>query len=339
MFRLLKFAYDRIFPKRLSREDIAKEKLSFLPNSLRELCLKYDYDINDKLKYIFKYMDTSICSVNNLPDKRVIYGTISGELKIWNKKTNKYDYISNKSGDSITCIIPLPDNKVAFDSNNNFIILDLNTNISKVINPGHRDKIFSLIALPNNQVASCSLDNSIKIWDLTEDKLKFTLISHGLLFCARFLSNNRIIAKYSSGKYPIWDLITGKLIFGCEPSIENAYIINEMEIMHNNLRISSNKKTCSIVINDGRIVYGTREGDIILWNPISQKEDLKFRAHFCQIDCIIYTPNNKIITVSAAKTLKVWDIFTQVCECEIDTPFKSFTCQAKTLETYISLML
>jgi WD40 repeat protein len=63
---------------------------------------------------------------------------------------------------------------------------------------------------------------------------------------------------------------------------------------------------CADILSDGKIVSGTQDGYIIIWDPISGNRYTSFRGHKYNINCIATLPDKRIISGSDDGTLKIW---------------------------------
>ena len=71
---------------------------------------------------------------------------------------------------------------------------------------------------------------------------------------------------------------------------------------------------CISVLPDGRIISGSYDKTLKIWNPSTGNCDHTFIGHTDAVRCIAILPNGRIISGSSDKTLKIWNLLTGNCD-------------------------
>jgi len=70
----------------------------------------------------------------------------------------------------------------------------------------------------------------------------------------------------------------------------------------------ADKVTCLCLLNDGRLVSGSKDNNIIIFNKITYEPDLVIKEHKDTINCIIKLDTNILASCSSDKTIKIFKI-------------------------------
>ena len=222
--------------------------------------------------------------------------------------TNKYDYyFNNKLETSIDdiCLIPQYDRKCFvywFDDNNLLIIkgcvlykLDLKTKEKKFLYR-HDSYILSVKVLPNHRIISCDCSSIIVFDIIFPNKIQITKeddLQNITIF------NNWIVC-HLSREIQIWDLEDYTCKYILRPSKVKQYQINTVVVFDKKIACD-----CGLFI---------KVWDFNIKKLDYTKSDIHLQGHTEQITVICPLPNNKIISGSYDKNLRLWNLTTQECE-------------------------
>ena len=70
----------------------------------------------------------------------------------------------------------------------------------------------------------------------------------------------------------------------------------------------TDKVTCLSVLDDGRLVSGSKDNNIIIYNKITFKPDIIIKDHKDTINCILRLDSDLLVCCSADKTIKIFKI-------------------------------
>lgn len=87
----------------------------------------------------------------------------------------------------------------------------------------------------------------------------------------------------------------------------NDFNINTKQLMKK-LKYHSDKVTCLCLLDDGRLVSGSKDNNIIIYNKITYEQDLIIREHRDTVNCLIKLNSNTLASCSSDKTIKVFKI-------------------------------
>jgi WD40 repeat protein len=111
------------------------------------------------------------------------------------------------------------------------------------------------------------------------------------------LPDKRIVGDAGIPTLKIWNLETDE----CEATLEGH----------------SKRVSCISVFPDGRIITGSYDNTLVLWNtPLGnkpQKDNIIFRGHTDGISCVTTLSNGRIISGSYDNTVKIWNAQTGNC--------------------------
>ena len=74
------------------------------------------------------------------------------------------------------------------------------------------------------------------------------------------------------------------------------------------IKCGMNYILCLCILNDGRLVSGSDDRNIIIYNKKTYKPDLIIKEHYSSVNCIIKLNCNKLASGSADKTIKIFKI-------------------------------
>jgi WD40 repeat protein len=200
-----------------------------------------------------------------------------------------------------------------------------NATLHRVCN-GHTGGVTD-VASDATHLFSCSQDNTIRIWE-KEDRnpLLFEIPDEGegcILACHK----DKLISGFSGhgGKcLSVWDLAEEKLIGtlrtepGCPSSLymdDNILISGSFGTIKiwdaRNLTLKNTLKghdgeICALACNGRLLASGSRDHDIILWNPEMNGKICKFRGHTGSVFALAFY-GKYLISGSEDMTLRIWD--------------------------------
>ncbi|OAQ32655.1 WD40 repeat-like protein [Linnemannia elongata AG-77] len=199
---------------------------------------------------------------------------------------------------------------------------------------GHTGGVHSVAFSPcGKQIASASHDRTIRLWSSETGECLFVLNGHeGGLTDIAFCSTSEMIASSSMDRtVRLWNSSSGQLISrllghgswittctfspdGLQFASGDLYGIIRLWEVNTNLSDSTTQKravpvrTVAYSHNDGqRLVLGTEASSILLWDPRSDKPDVKLEGHTGAVYSVTYSPCGKwILSGSRDKTVRLW---------------------------------
>ena len=247
-----------------------------------------------------------------------------------------YDPINNfncaqviKRSHFITSICQLEDGTISSSSIDNSITIGNYT-----IPHAHQDFIYAIITLPNNRIASCSSDESIKIWksnppysdtpikelkgheysvfSLLYIKEKDIMISGSVDETIRFWNMSTyqcesvISCLHSYGVHSIYQIDCDRVIIGGNKTF-SIVNINKMIIEKTIKDESLEYFNCFAKLKDNKtILCGCSKGLFCFYDMKTQQYKIENNYHSDDINCLLVLDDNRIISSSSDKTMKVW---------------------------------
>ena len=123
-------------------------------------------------------------------------------------------------------------------------------------------------------------------------------------------SNKNVKIEYNIEEEQINNLINTINNFGKIKTNDNIYDDYKIEMknpVHKLINHTSNV-ICLCVLNDGRLVSGSYDKSIIIYNKITYQPDLIIKEHSNDVYCIIQLSSGELVSCSNDKTIKIFSI-------------------------------
>ena len=282
-----------------------------------------------------KHNDSAL-SVAFSPDgKRISSGSSDNTIRIWDIQSENEIMRMECNGGEIFSVIfnPIGNLLVSGSKNNKVKVWRLTCEMERF--PGHTRGISDISYSPlGNMVATGASDNKICLWDSRTGKEITNIVTqYEVNSIDMSKDGSRIAAGGESGSIAIFDVKSGKeqVAFSRSPFSVNSiafspndkYIASGHEwgeiniwdaksgCLRTVLRESSENSINSIkYFSDGkRIVYGSDDNTVCIWDIISKNEVAKLRGHREAVTGVAISPNEeRVASGSLDKTLRIWDI-------------------------------
>jgi WD40 repeat protein len=214
----------------------------------------------------------------------------------------------------------------------------------KIWNPynGKCDRILEghaascVASMKNGKIVSGSTDKTLRIWNADTGKCELILKGHNSGVCCCFiLSDERIVSGYDDGTIKIWDVHTKPKVsymscMSCMPCVSCV-----------TLKGHTDRITYISELSDNRIVSGSNDDTIKIWNAKTEKCDItlnchrrlfgsfyKFNKHYDDNNCIAILLNDSVVSAASDNRLKIWNTQTGQCERILEGHADSVTCVA-----------
>jgi hypothetical protein len=286
------------------RITIANYLCDFFPKDISNLISGYDYHLKGKSNILIDRDNIdvhhgAIDCISVLSDGqkcRLVTGASDGKIKIWDPNTKKCDTTLIGHTGRITCIDIF-----------------------------HDESVFYIISGSN--------DKTIKIWNVQTGKCEFTFTEHDdCIQHIKVLSDGplcKIVSGTDSSILKIWN-----------PSefLRQTHTDNSAMNLRTHRPGTSSRSSgvfssdcghtdflsCINVLHDGRIVTGSHDNTLRIWNPKNDKcditlvgyhaSDITFREHTDMICSVSVLHDKRIISGAWDQTLKIWNAQTGISD-------------------------
>lgn len=184
---------------------------------------------------------------------------------------------------------------------------------------GHSSIVQCIHQLKDGRLISGSWDHTIRIWDMTQDPpvaLK-TLRGHrSYISCLLELSDGCILSGSYDKTIKMWDVTQGD-----NPGIGLDWILNTVSYFWDpSARMCVQTMTghsdyvwCMLQLADGRIMSGSKDSSIKIWELGSGNCDKTLTGHQSIVQCILQLQDGRVVSGSNDHSIKVWDVILGVC--------------------------
>ncbi len=282
-----------------------------MPKVLSDLVQQYDPIKDSWIDWIDwqdepKLQVSGVTAICSLQKNQLVFGTLLGQIKIWNYVSGKLETILEDKivslspelhlelspeffalfdiGGFINALCILPENKLAYGRFREIKIWNLNSGKLEKKFEGHTSIINSLCVLPVDKLISSSLGET-KIWDLHSGQCEKTLNISADVLCP--LYGNKFLSGHTDGTIKIWDLNN----YECENTLEghNGSCIKALSVLPRNRLLS---------------IYAC--GAVKIWD-LSTKKCLQTSQGNVTIELCCILPFNKLAaTTSFSNRIKIW---------------------------------
>lgn len=270
----------------------------------------------------------SVCYVPAIPSQhppRIVTATNSGttlDITTWNLENGNRINRFVKNGPEIHSMFSVPNAepaRIVFALNDTAEMLNIDTGETIRIFKGGVDAVCHV---PPLQLATASDDHTAKLWNIETGEPLHTFVGHeGALIDVCYvpavgMTQLECIATVSWDETArLWDIATGAVIqtFGVAVPRQSAYTPNALTAV------------CYVPAQNAsqpaRIVTGSMDGTVNLWDPETGKLMFSFRAHMVEIFKMSYIPTAeashpaRIVTSQAGDNtesvgeVKIWQVW------------------------------
>ena len=122
--------------------------------------------------------------------------------------------------------------------------------------------------------------------------------------------NKNIKIEYNIEEEQINNLIDNIKILGEIISIDNLYDDYKIEYKISNYKLKNHSSyiCCLCILNDGRLVSGSDDNSIIIYNKKTYQPDLIIKEHIKTVCCIIQLNSGEMVSCSCDCTIKLYNI-------------------------------
>jgi WD40 repeat protein len=307
--------YNVLFHKCNKRQiDIIKVLNPFFPNVITKLISNYDYHLDGK-SYKLNDELNMIRSLVILSNERIVVGskTVNDpKIKIWNIDTGICDTtFMDNSKYGLKCLALLPDNRIVSESYDKTIkIWNIQTGKPDISFLNENNGVLcSIVILPDGQIASLSYQYSLRIYNPQNGKYNDIFDNNLPIYeqsrCIDVLRDGRIVIGTNMSELQIWDIKTGK---------RDKTLIGHTSFINCVIVLSDGSSSYCFVDRAERIVSGSSDNKLKIWNAQTGKCDITLIGHTDAITKIAELPDGRIVSGSADKTLRIWNLKTGICD-------------------------
>ena len=222
---------DEEIPMPIYSMDIKNNKLIILAGGEEGSRELFIFDFNSKKLTHLLHTDTTFMQLKFLDKNRILFATLSDELKIYNLKTKKFIF-SKQVGHYVFTKFAVENELVAVgDESGTIHLFNLKTKTIKNISGNNKDKTISL-DIKNNLILNASSDMRVGVYDLNGNQrvaMKVKFLPYGAS-----LSNNKFAVQYDEkNEIALFDMNKNliKLLKGHTMPLNGMKFINEHKLL------------------------------------------------------------------------------------------------------------
>ena len=286
----------------------------------------------------FRGHKSPVHAITVLPEGYVVSGSTDGAMYMWNPVTGHCQQAFKGKKGVISCMAVLPDRRVVSGLDDSSLrVWDFSIGKCLQILEGHKGGVSCVAVLPDGRVVSGSDDGSLRVWNLSTGRCEQILEGHkGRVSCVAVLPDRRVVSRSSYGFLYVWDLKTGKSIeifnmlstnwnqhlgvlpnghIVCETGFANMCEIDIEARKYVKMFYNDNMKsiTCITVLSDGRVISGTDDNTIRVWDSSTGQCVQSLKGHKERVNSISVLPNECIVSGSDDNTIRVWNLLSGEC--------------------------
>jgi hypothetical protein len=235
-----------------------------------------------------------------MPDGKLASGSKDETIRIWDVETGSCVRTLVGPSSDVYALSALPDGRLVSGSCDTRIQLwrperDGSTDPIE----GHKGSVSALAVLPDGRLASGSGDKTVRVWDLAKGVCTLTLTGHTRAISALAVIDDKTLA---SGSYDstvrVWDVGAQ-----CPEEVrENRSGACILTLCGHGSRVTS-----LAVLSDGKLVSGSYDRTIRVWDPKSGTCKLLLIGHLGDVTALAALPDGRLVSGSADKTIRVWE--------------------------------
>ncbi len=281
------------------------------------------------------HTDEIVCCSLSVGEQYLVTASNEGVIKVWEVNIGYNLYSINAHKDRITACLTTNNDEFLTSSEDGTIKLwDLESG-TLIKELAHDSSVNSIdLNLKNDSLVSAH-DNQIIIWNLEDGKVQCVSesIHEDEITCCSFSGDNKsIISASASGQIILWvnqaeNIIYQKSLIGHSERVTACYFLDSEKIISSSfdstIRIWDIKSNSDevvlntrfpvntlIITSDKRYVLaGNHNGEIEIWDLISQKRKVNFKAHVQMVNWLLLGRDNKsLYSISEDRKIKIWDI-------------------------------
>jgi WD40 repeat protein len=226
-----------------------------------------------------------------LPDGRVVSGSESGELRVWDVISGKMELVLAGHSREIQHLAVLPDGDLVSGSKDETIrVWNVATGETRQVLSGYGGS-GGMAVLPGDRIVS-SGDGAFRVWDIATGEGQ-DVRSDGHTWDAELavLANgSHVVSSATYQPVCVWDVATGKTI---------------QQLRGHSARVGS-----VAVLPDGHVVTGSWDTTIRIWDVNSGETLRVLSGHSAEISALAVLPGGRLVSASLDRTLRVWDVAT-----------------------------
>jgi WD40 repeat protein len=244
-------------------------------------------------QYINGHTD-DVLSVAVLSDGRIVTGSAS-TLKVWDLN----DYVSNydttfhnsfQTHSRVNSVDVSGDSVVTGLANGNVKVYGVLQCPHTLV--GHGDRVTDIAVLSNGNIVSGSLDRTIRVWNLAVGT-HYSIQMQGEV-------NSVDVFGYSV----VSGLSKGSVVGTITGSVE---LFDLFESLHT-LEGHTDRIISVAVFPDGRIVSGSRDKTVKVWNKDLSGDHQTLTGHIDTVMSVAVMPDGRVVSGSWDRSAKVWDL-------------------------------
>lgn len=277
-------------------------------------------------------MTSHFLALSAVDGGRVVSGSDDGRLRLWGLESGKPLRTLEGHTDRLVALSVLDGDRVVSGSDDGTIRLwDLESREALRTLEGHTRKVTALSVLDDNRVVSGSDDGTVRLWDVKSGETLRTLESHtGGIRAMSVLDERRIVL---SGRHDdalrVWDLESGEVLrtlevpatgfllalwildggrVVLESNGEKGVCLWDLESGKILRTLDAHSIVALSVVDGGRVILGSRYGEIHLWDLESGRILRTLAGHTDRVSALSALDGGRVVSSSSDGTVRLWDL-------------------------------
>jgi WD40 repeat protein len=230
---------------------------------------------------------SSVWSFLDFNEEYFITGNFDGLIKFWSKERYETDIILSGHTKKVNKLLKFDKNTLLSCSDDSTIkIWSVNDKECVASLTDHEGKVNDIIIIDENHILSCSEDRTLRLWNLENVECVQVVSTKNIENCLCKLSDDKILVGGKDNYIKIYDI---------DLEYVDMFKAHDDEV----LVIKENK--------NGDIISGGKEHLVKIFNANSLECKKVLQGHNNSI-INIYEKDDKIISASVDRTIKIWTI-------------------------------
>lgn len=246
-----------------------------------------------------------------LPNENILLAYSHGTLLLFNSKKGAFKELKFPEITTIYCLEPLQNYHVTIGSSY-YRVFIVNLQTQKIVHIISTNNCVpnAIAVLSNGNLVTDAREKGLNLWETSKGQFIKAIVANKEsvnmdIRCFKELPHHQLASGgYASNVIKIWDLTLGALLKILTDNSANTHENNQVPLY----AFEAPKITCLQILQEGKyLLGGSSDGSIKIWDIEAGKCIKTLKEHTSAINSIIVLSDEKFISTSEDKTMKVWE--------------------------------